>query len=170
VLLFGAVALTAACSHPQRPYVFTGGPVAQRTTHLLVDALAAEGLRPATVDAESGLIVTTWMDTGYRFHEEAPFNENAIDVERTILRRYQVAVVPDGAGGTTVRLQAEARRCTPEVTVRSQRLLGDCKEVDTFFPALQTDMDDLGQKLRQAARLHGADPPKESRPLAQSRP
>jgi hypothetical protein len=164
------VPLAAACSHPQKPYVFSERAAPDRTTQVLVDALASEGLRPATIDA--GIIVTTWVDTGYRFHEEAPFNENAIDVERTVLRRYQVAVVPDRAtGASTVRLQSETQRCTPDVTIRNEHLLGDCKDVDQFFPALQSDMDSLGQKLRQAASLHttnAASPPAQS--VAQSRP
>jgi len=164
-------ALATACSHPQRPYVFNGAKGPDRTTQVLVDALTAEGLRPAFVDKAAGVIVTTCVDTGYRFHEEAPFNDNAIDLERTVLRRYHVAVVPDSTGATSVRLQSETQRCTPEVTVRNEHLLGDCKDVNQFFPALQRDMDELGQKLRQAAMLHAGEPgspPTQS--VAQSRP
>jgi hypothetical protein len=164
--------LTAACSHPQKPFVFKEGMAPERATSLLVDALAAEGIRAATVDPSAGLIVTVWADTGYRFREEPAFNENAIEVERTIFRRYQVAIVPDGTGsGTTVRLQAEAKRCTPDVTIRNQRLLGDCKELDRFFPGLQSEMDELGQKLRQLATLHAADTASpQSQSVAESRP
>jgi len=157
--LVGAVVL-AACIHPQRPYVFNEGVAPERATQIMVSALAAEGLPAATVDSARGLIVTSWADTGYRFRENAPYNEAAIDVERTVFRRYHVFVAPDvTTGRTTVRLQTEAKRCTPDVTVRNDRLLGDCQDVERFFPGLQDEMDELGEKLRQIASLHSQTPP-----------
>jgi hypothetical protein len=168
-LLAGVLGL-AACSHPQKPFVFSEGIAPQRATKLLVDALAAEGVQAATIDPTAGVIVTAWGDTGYRFREDPPFNENAIDVERTVFRRYHVFLLPDGATDrTTVRLQAEAKRCTPDVTIRNQRLLGDCQDVDQFFPALQEEMDELGQKLRQTSALYTRHPPAQSaKAVAQS--
>jgi hypothetical protein len=151
--------LLGGCTHPQRAFVFEPGITPQSAAALVADTLTAEGLQVAALDAGAGLVTTAWVDTGYRFHEPPAFDENSVDVERSVFRRYRVSVVPAGASGqATIRLEAEAKRCTPDVTIRNQRLLGDCHEVNQFFPGLQSDLDQLGEKLRRSARLHATAP------------
>lgn len=136
----GPVALTgvilcavASCSHPQRPYSFRQDIAVAEATTLIAEDLEADGHPAAVVAPRSGVLVTQWLDTGYRLNEDIKDDfhpPQPLLVEKRIYRRYRVDVV--AGHPNEFHVQAEAKRCLPEVVVREQRLLGQCEDVALF--------------------------------------
>jgi hypothetical protein len=149
-----AIALTAvACAGPSlRPSVFEGPLPPDKTVAAIADALIEAGRPPALVDPGTGVIVTKWTDSGYRFHEAPPFPDEVVgDVEKYLFRRYHVAVLSSHPRvGTTIRLQAEVKRCLPPVTLANNQLLGQCEDSRVGFQSFQRDLDRLGETLARA--------------------
>jgi hypothetical protein len=149
-LALGAV---ACAGKPLQPYLFDGSLPQEKATAALARALEEVGRPLALVDPRAGVIVTSWADSGYRFHESPVFPDDLNGaVEKYVFRRYRLAVLPGQAGTSTrIRLQAEVKRCLPPVSVVNEQLVGQCEDAPVGFRSLQRDMDSLGQRLRVLA-------------------
>jgi hypothetical protein len=153
-----AALLGAGCTHAQRPYTFAGAAPLQPTTELVVKALEAEGQVPEVVDPRNGVVFTAWKDTGFRFHDPAPEDLSmGIELETTVFRRYHVAVSESAPGApATVHVEVQAKRCRPDVMVEARQIVGPCHDLQTLFPALQMDLDDLGVRIQHTVAGSGA--------------
>jgi len=148
-----ALGVAACAGQPLRPFAFDGALPQEKATTALARALEEVGRNPALVDARAGVIVTSWADSGYRFHEAPVFPDDLNrGVEKYVFRRYHIAVLPGDAGGSAkVRLQAEIKRCLPPVSLVAEQLVGQCEDAPVAFRSLQRDLDALGQRLQALA-------------------
>jgi hypothetical protein len=148
-----AVAASGCAGQPLRPYVFDGALAPEGATANLVRALHEMGRPTAIIDPRAGVIVTSWADTGYRFHESPVFPDDLNgEVEKYIFRRYRLAILPRQTGAAiTVRLQAEVKRCLPPVSLVQEQLVGQCEDAPVGFRSLQRDLEALGQRLQVLA-------------------
>jgi hypothetical protein len=152
-LLCCAPAIAACAGEPLRPYVFRGVVPQGRATAALAAALTEVGRTPSFVDPRAGVIVTSWADSGYRFHEAPIFPDDLNGpIEKLLFRRYHVAVLASQPGSmVTVRLQAEVKRCLPPVSLVREQLIGLCEDSRLGFRSLQRDLDHLGETVRDLA-------------------
>jgi len=140
--------LLAACAQLQRPYQFRVAPraPAARTMDELLRTLAGNGLSPASVDPQAGIVQTQWQDTG--FHH-GMLNERTA----TIVRRYIVTLAPEGSAGMAVLLRADTQRCSLGwFSVGDAGLQGTCEAMEGLLPKHQSDLDILGAKLKESLR------------------
>lgn len=140
--LFALVTI-AACAQPQRPVEFTVAARAEDPFDTMVRALAANGLTPANVDRQAGVIQTQWQDTGFLYGQIAGVNA-------TIVRRYAITL-SRGAQGTNLLLRADTQRCAQGTFNVVAPGSGACEGMEGLVPPHQEALDALGARLRQAA-------------------
>jgi hypothetical protein len=146
-----AVALSGvACAHSPKPYTFTLEQP-RNAVDVVVQTLAANGFKDIAVDTSKNTITTRWFDTGYRFREI-----NAIDNGPTreyytdVFLRYRISLV-DKNGQQTVTLEPDVQRCSPTDSVITARGVdGSCLPMTFVFPTQQSQVDELGTKLKLA--------------------
>ncbi len=139
-----------ACAHRPQSDSFT---VAQsrNAMDVLLQTLAANGLKAVAVDRAHGTITTQWFDTGYRFRATSAINDGPTrKYDTNIFLRYRVSLVRQN-GQETVRLDTDVQRCSPsDSVITNTGVVGTCLPLSVLFPTQQKQADELGNKLRAA--------------------
>jgi hypothetical protein len=140
----------SACAHRPQSDSFT---VAQsrNAVDVLLQTLAANGLKAVTVDRAHGTITTQWFDAGYRFRATNAINDGPTrKYDTDIFLRYRVSLVSQN-GQQTVRLDTDVQRCSPsDSVITSKGVVGTCLPLGVLFPTQQKQADELGTKLKVA--------------------
>jgi hypothetical protein len=119
------------------PFTFVSAAAADTGVDTVARTLAAEGQPPAQVDRQLHIVQTEWRDTG-------------VGNDETIVRRYMVTLDP-GPAGTNVTVRIDAKICPKGgYTIGGTEIRGTCREANFITPGMQTDVDTLGAKIRQA--------------------
>ncbi len=136
-----------ACAHAAKPYTFSSEHAANGID-VVVKTLQENGLRPAQIDRQQGVVTTYWFDTGYPFGETEVME--SVQYPTDVFLRYRISVTRQD-GKDTVVLTPEAQRCAPlDVTVTAEGISGSCSPMPQLFPTQQEQVNTFGEKLRQA--------------------
>ncbi len=137
-----ALLTLAACTAPQRPVSFTI-VTAEDPVATVARALATEGLPPATVEPQMGLLQTRWEDTGFMYGQVQ-------GLTATVVRRYSVLVTP-AERGAKVQVRMEAKKCQQGgFSIGETDVRGPCEVLDGLVETHQQELDALGRKLAAA--------------------
>jgi hypothetical protein len=145
VRLFAVLALplAAACGQPQRPYTFNAPAGPEAPIDTLVRGLAAEGVQPAVVAPELGIVHTRWDHQGICYMPEGH--------EGALLRRFTATVAPTASSGSTVTVRADVQCCaSPQVSPDGSTVFGPCATLPTVYESHQREVDSLGAALQAA--------------------
>jgi hypothetical protein len=135
--------LAAGCMQPQRPYTFTAPQGPEAPIDTLVRALATEGVQPAIVSPEIGLVHTRWDNQGVCYMPEG--------AEGSLLRRFTISVAPTVSSGSTVAVRADVQCCQAhQVSPDGGTVLGTCATPAAIYEAHQREVDELGAALQDA--------------------
>lgn len=158
--VFGLVALAAllivpACSHTDpKAYVFSVPMAPERLTDVVAKALASEGYYPAMSDPNTGMVVTRWLDTGYRLNE-AVDDASDYTLDTYVYRRYRVSVTGGSAAGVRVHIAVEAKRCVPGAQIRETAIVGTCDDLQDDIPSrLTKDLAALATRVQRVAWIY----------------
>lgn len=135
--------LAAGCLHEQRPYSFTAPQGPEAPIDTLVRALATEGVQPAIVAPELGIVHTRWDNQGICYMPGG--------AEGTLLRRFTSSVAPTVSSGNTVTVRADVQCCRhPQVSPDGGTVIGSCATLPAIYEAHQREVDQLGAALKNA--------------------
>jgi hypothetical protein len=138
-----ALPLAAGCTQPQRPYTFTAPSGPEAPIDTLVRALATEGVQPAIVAPDLGIVHTRWDNQGICYMPEGR--------EGSLLRRFTAAVAPTVSSGNTVTVRADVQCCaSPAVSPDGATAFGPCATLPSIYQAHQLEVDSLGAALQDA--------------------
>jgi hypothetical protein len=139
-----ALVILPACSHTDpKAYVFA-----------VPKALASEGYYPAMSDPSTGMVVTRWLDTGYRMNE-AVDDGSDYTLDTYVYRRYRVSVTGGTAAGVRVHLAVEAKRCIPGAQIRETAIVGTCDDMLDELPSrLTKDLAALATRVQRVAWIY----------------
>ena len=138
-----ALSLASGCLYEQRPYSFSAprGPEAPIDT--LVRALATEGVQPAIVSPELGIVHTRWDNQGICYMPDG--------AEGSLLRRFTSAVAPSASSGNTVTVRADVQCCrNAMVSPDGASVMGACATLPAIYEAHQREVNELGAALQNA--------------------
>ncbi|MBN1205435.1 MAG: hypothetical protein JXB05_10975 [Myxococcaceae bacterium] len=135
--------LATGCLHQQRPYTFTAPQGAEAPIDTLVRTLAAEGVQPAVVAPELGIVHTRWDNQGICYMPDS--------TEGSLLRRFTASVAPTVSSGSTVSLRADVQCChAHQVSPDGANVSGTCATLANIYEAHQREVDQLGTALQNA--------------------
>jgi hypothetical protein len=135
--------LAAGCLHEQRPYTFSAPQGSEAPIDTLVRALATEGLQPAIVSPELGIVHTRWDNQGICYMPEG--------AEGSLLRRFTTAVAPTASSGSTVTVRADVQCCrNAQVSPDGASVFGSCATLPAIYESHQAEVDRLGAALKGA--------------------
>jgi hypothetical protein len=141
--LLGAPLALLACTAPQRPFHFVSPHVVGDVTDTVARTLAASGHQPVTIDRRTGIVITKWEDTGFRFG----FVEGK---EAVIVRRYTVTIAP-GSVGDDVTVRQDGKRCQMGgYTLGDVEVRGPCEVANDVVETHQRELDALGATIQGA--------------------
>ncbi len=143
LLLLAVPLALLACVAPQRPYHFVSPHLADDVADTVARTLAAQGHQPATIDRRTGIVITKWEDTGFRYG----FVEGK---EAVLVRRYTVTIAP-GTVGDEVTVRQDGKRCQMGgFTLGDVEVRGPCEVADGVIEKHQQELDALGQTIQGA--------------------
>jgi hypothetical protein len=135
--------LAAGCLHEQKPYSFSAPQGPEAPIDTLVRALVTEGVQPAIVSPDLGIVHTRWDNQGICYMPEGS--------EGSLLRRFTASVAPTASSGSTVTLRADVQCCrNARVSPDGGTVLGSCATLPAIYEAHQREVDQLGAALRDA--------------------
>ncbi|MDB4940972.1 MAG: hypothetical protein JWP97_506 [Labilithrix sp.] len=135
--------LVAACGAPQKPATFVTSGSPESGLDTVARTLAADGHPSPTIDRQTGIVSSTWQDTGFMFGQVG-------NVPATIVRRFTVVVGP-AAQGSSVTVRMDVKRCAQGAYVIQNTVLqGSCEEINVIPEKFQGDIDALAAKVQQA--------------------
>jgi hypothetical protein len=143
LLLLAAPLALLACVSPQRPFHFVSPHLANDVTDTVARTLAANGHQPAQIDRRTGIVITKWEDTGFRYG----FVQGK---EATLVRRYTVTIAP-GSVGDDVTVRQDGKRCqTGGFTLGDLEVRGPCEVSNDLIEQHQQELDALGATIQGA--------------------
>ena len=135
--------LAAGCLHEQRPYSFSAPQGPEAPVDTLVRALVTEGVQPAIVSPELGIVHTRWDNQGTCYMPEG--------TEGSLLRRFTTSVAPTASSGSTVTVRADVQCCrNAMVSPDGSSVLGSCATLPAIYESHQREVDQLGAALQDA--------------------
>lgn len=138
-----SLSLAAGCLHEQRPYSFTAPQGPEAPIDTLVRALATEGVQPAIVSPELGIVHTRWDNQGICYMPDG--------AEGSLLRRFTSAVAPSASSGSTVTVRADVQCCRHAmVSPDGASVMGTCATLPAIYESHQREVDQLGSALQNA--------------------
>jgi len=142
-VLFLVLLHSIGCSHAQLPYQFMAPSSANAPADDVARLLAQEGRTPALIDAQAGIVQTSWENTGFMYGQVQ-------GVTATIWRRYTVTLAQSPEGHRVV-VRADVQRCAQGATSHDgAHVMGSCEGLgDSLVPAHQQELERLGDRLRQ---------------------
>jgi hypothetical protein len=137
------LSLASGCLHEQRPYSFTAPKGPEAPIDTLVRALATEGVQPAIVSPELGIVHTRWDNQGICYMPDG--------AEGSLLRRFTSAVAPSASSGSTVTVRADVQCCrNPMVSPDGASVMGACAPLPAIYESHQREVDQLGSAIQNA--------------------
>ncbi len=135
--------LAAGCLHTQRPYTFSAPPGPEAPIDTLVRALASEGLQPAIISPELGIVHTRWDNHGVCYMPEGDGG--------MLLRRFTTTVAPSASSSSAISVRTDVQCCrNPQVSPDGATVLGSCATLTAIYESHQAEVDRLGAALKDA--------------------
>ncbi len=143
IALLTVLALSA-CGVPIKQALFASSRSTPDVLNTAARVLATEGQSVANRDDTSGVLDTTWVETGLMW------GSNSQGQTRMLVRRYKLVVSP-AASGSTVVLRLDVKGCPAGgYTVGGSEVRGICDQITQVPETLQQDADAMAARIDMA--------------------